>query len=60
MNIKRSARKVVKRSGREAWFYENAKSIDVYIRDPERGQTFMTRIPRAMLADWIKRTEPKP
>lgn len=39
----------------EAWFYENKGSVDVYVR--HRGVTISCRIRRALLADWIKRTE---
>ena len=44
----------------DGWFYENAKSIDVYLRDVNSGVTVSCRIRRGVLADWIKRTEPAP
>ena len=40
-----------------AWFYENAGSIDVYIYPKGGGTAATCRIQRALLADWIKRTE---
>lgn len=42
---------------REAWWYENAKSIDVYVYDPTvQGGSRSCRIRRAELEDWLKRT----
>lgn len=39
-----------------AWFYENPRSIEVYIR--KAGQlTVACRITRAQLADWLLRTK---
>ena len=40
----------------EAWWYENAKSVDVFVRLADGG-VGGCRIPRAQLADWLKRTE---
>jgi hypothetical protein len=46
-------------AGRKAWWFENGGSIEIYI---ECGGAVpaSARINRAALADWIKRTEPKP
>lgn len=42
---------------KNAWWYENEQSIDVYVeRD---GVTLACKIPRRYLMHWIKRTEPK-
>jgi hypothetical protein len=52
-----SRKKGIRTSGcYEAWFYENAKSIDVYLCQ-ETGGSLYCRIPRALLADWIERTK---
>jgi len=45
-------------SADEAWFYENRRSIEIYVK---RGNVIVSaKVPRQKLADWIKRTEPKP
>jgi hypothetical protein len=41
----------------EAWWYEDAKGIDVYIRDPIKCVTVSCRIPRRTLLDWLERTK---
>lgn len=47
--------KDLKLKGIKAWWYEDAKHIDVLI-STETG-TYSCRISRRRLADWIKRTE---
>lgn len=39
----------------DAWCYENQRSLDVYITDGTK--TLACRIHRAVLEDWIRRTE---
>lgn len=55
--LKREAQKTYGSGPMEGWFYENAKSIDVYVRDRVRKVTLTCRIPRKLLVDWIRRTE---
>jgi len=43
--------------GDEAWWYENAKSIDVYIRDSRIPTTLAVRIPRKTLKAWLEKTK---
>ena len=59
MTLRRSAQKARphKNHGDAAWWYENAKSIDVYIRDKAAGKTLVARINRQLLKDWLERTE---
>ena len=45
-------------SATEAWWYENAKSIDVYTYHPEKGG-MACRIHRKAIEDWLRRTEKK-
>lgn len=40
----------------EAWFYENPRSIEVYIRKIGQ-QTVSCRITREQLKDWLLRTD---
>ena len=40
---------------KDAWWYENAKSIDVFIQKKEGG-VVSCRIKRSKLDDWLKRT----
>ena len=50
--------RIVKRSNNgaiEAWFYENPKSIDIYVRR-ENQDAISCRISRDQLEDWLKRT----
>lgn len=42
----------------EGWWYENAKSIDVYLRDRVGGRTLKGRIRRAALEAWLQRSRP--
>jgi hypothetical protein len=43
-----------------AWWYENARSIDVYIYVGGSGEDAKScRISRADLLDWIRRTSPQ-
>jgi hypothetical protein len=42
-----------------AWWYENDRSIDIFMRNATRGETMQGRIPRAQIVAWIKRTEKK-
>lgn len=59
MKLNRRPRKAIpygsKDTKREAWWYENAKSIDVCIYDPTVG-TLSCRIRRSALEGWLKRT----
>lgn len=41
---------------RGAWWYENPKSIDVYVEPSDTGTTHVRLTRRAILA-WLKRTE---
>lgn len=43
-------------SSTEAWWYENAKSISVYI--VVGGKTACCEIPRHTLAQWLKKVAP--
>jgi|GEM_PF-7095847 len=43
--------------GSDAWWYENAKSIDVYIYKPGHG-TMRCRIKRSQLEVYMTRTKP--
>lgn len=44
----------------DAWFYEDMNSIDVYIATKGGYEGCVSvRIPRRLLANWIKRTERK-
>lgn len=40
----------------QGWWYENAGSIEVYLRDNDGKHTLTGRIRRADLADWLTRT----
>ena len=44
-----------------AWFYENPKSLDVFVEvlkdNGEFYKCVSVRIPRAKVADWLARTE---
>lgn len=42
----------------QGWYYENARSIEVYLRDDTGKLTMSGRISRAQIAAWLKRTEP--
>ncbi len=42
--------------GYEAWFYENARSIEVYIYKPNVG-TVRARITLSQIQAWLKRAE---
>ena len=55
MKLKREPHKAKPIHGKDAWWYENAQSIDVYV-DGE-GVTLACRIPRTYLQGWIERTE---
>ena len=62
MKIKRGPQKATRCANaheliEQAWFYENAKSIDVYISRARGENAVVCRISRAKLLDWIKRTE---
>ena len=59
MKIKRSSQKVKPTRGEDAWFYEAAKSIEVFIYPGPGQDSFSCRIPRDLLADYVQRTEPK-
>ena len=41
----------------QGWWYENGRSIDVYLSDRTGKQTLTGTIQRADLAAWLKRTE---
>lgn len=41
----------------EAWYYENAKSIDLYMDHPSGVGVIRCRLSRARLADWVARTK---
>jgi len=55
VKLKREPHKAKPIHGKDAWWYENAQSIDVYV-DGE-GVTLACRIPRTYLQGWIERTE---
>lgn len=44
----------------DGWWYENAKSIDVYLHDRVEKKTFHARIKRKDLEAWLKRTKTPP
>jgi hypothetical protein len=56
MTCKNTAQHAISVDG-EAWYYENAGSIEVYVQT-DLG-IVRCKIHRAKLADWIKRTEMK-
>ena len=59
MKLKRSAVHPLPQPSKNdsAWFYENAGSIDIYIVPIGGGAAVSCRIQRALLADWLSRTE---
>ena len=58
MKLKKQAQYVSTNRGCDtAWFYENAKSIDVYCHRAAKPSRWC-RIPREMLASYIKRSKP--
>jgi hypothetical protein len=56
VKLNRNPHKATPIHGKEAWWYENKQSIDVYV-DSE-GVTLACRIPRRYIESWLKRTEP--
>jgi hypothetical protein len=41
----------------ESWWYENPRSIDVYIRSLPDGHTLACRIPRGQIESWLARAK---
>jgi hypothetical protein len=59
VKLKLSASKKVVRTGcLDAWWYENKRSIDVYVEAYGTRQITHCRIPRAALVDYIRRSRP--